>query len=196
MRLSACAPSGSDHRGGGGDRAGHRPTGLRSRPPNFDIVASGPVGFGCAEGAGLPNCTPPFSVISGTAPSSGTHIGGTRDVETREVATPIPTFTDNSIDGNAVVTATNGDKIFIHYSGTSPAPSPDNMGVGHLNDNLKFSITGGTGRFADAPGAGRLTATGAVYYDGRPTIVSSELAGTIDMHNHKSATRPLPCDGP
>jgi hypothetical protein len=57
-----------------------------------------------------------------------------------------------------VVTATNGDQIFIHDTGISPAPSPDSTG------------------------GGRLTATGAVFFDGRPTIVSSELAGTIQMH--------------
>ena len=150
-------------------------------PPNFDIVASGPVGFGCAEGGQFPNCVPFVFLITGTAPAPGTHIGGRATFSTREIATPI-SFTDNSIDGHAVVTATNGDQIFIHYTGISPAPSPDSTGAGHLNDDLAFSITGGTGHFRDARGGGRLTATGAVFFDGRPTIVSSELAGTIQMH--------------
>ena len=34
-------------------------------PPNFDIRASGPVGFDCWEGGGFPNCNPPAFLIFG-----------------------------------------------------------------------------------------------------------------------------------
>ena len=40
-----------------------------------------------------------------------------------------PGFANNSINGHAKVTASNGDQIFIHYCGISPAPSPDAASV-------------------------------------------------------------------
>lgn len=151
--------------------------------PNFDIVTSGPVSFGCAYGGVFPACDPLVFLISGTAPASGMPIGSDGTFTTNEHATPI-SATENQIDGHAVLTAQNGDEIHIHYEGTSPAPTPDETGVGHLNDDLPFTITGGTGRYSDAEGEGRLIATGPVYYDGRPTIVASELKGTIRIHDH------------
>jgi hypothetical protein len=157
-------------------------------PPNFDVKAKGAVDFGCANAADpFPVClNPPAFAITGTAPASGPHVGGKATFSTREIATPIPPdFTQNSIEGNAMVTATNGDQIFIHYFGTSPAPNPDPAtGIGQLNDNLTFEITGGTGRFEDARGSGKLVATGDVFFDARPTVVDSELSGTIKMHAH------------
>ena len=149
---------------------------------NFDITANGAVGFDCWEGGGFPNCDPPIYRIFGTAPASGTFIGKQATFETVEKATPeAPSYTQNSIDGHATVTRRNGDKLFIHYTGLSPAPAPDASGVGHLDDDLAFVIEGGTGRFENATGSGRLTATGDVYYDARPTVVSSELKGTINL---------------
>jgi hypothetical protein len=150
--------------------------------PNFRITASGPVGFDCWEGGGFPNCDPMIFKIFGTAPAKGTFIGQNATFETVEKATPQPpTYADNEVDGHAVVTRRNGDKLYIHYNGLSPAPSADETGVGHLNDDLGFVIEGGTGRFENATGSGRLTATGNVYYDARPTVVESELTGTINL---------------
>jgi hypothetical protein len=149
---------------------------------NFDITASGPVGFDCWEGSGFPNCNPPIFKIFGTAPATGTFVGKNATLETTEKATPQPpTYQQNEVDGHAVVTRKNGDKLNIHYNGLSPAPSPDDTGVGHLADDLEFVIEGGTGRFENATGSGRLTATGDVYYDARPTVVSSEFKGTITL---------------
>jgi len=153
-----------------------------ARQTDFLITASGPVGFDCWEGSGFPNCDPPIFKIFGTAPATGNFIGRNATFETVEKATPQPpTYMQNDIDGHAVVTRKNGDKLNIHYTGLSPAPSPDDTGVGHLNDDLEFVIEGGTGRFENATGSGRLTATGDVYYDERPTVVSSQLKGTITL---------------
>jgi len=149
---------------------------------NFRITASGPVGFDCWEGGGFPNCNPMIFKIFGTAPAQGTFIGKEGTLESTEKATPEPpTYQQNSIDAQAVVTRKNGDKLFIHYGGFSPAPSPDETGVGHLNDDLEFTVEGGTGRFENATGGGRLTATGDVFYDERPTVVSSVLEGKITL---------------
>ena len=155
-------------------------------PPNFDIFATGPVGFGCAFGGTFPSaCTGFAFAITGDAPAHGTHVGDDARFKTVEIATPIfPAFVNNNIDGHATVTAANGDRLSIHYCGISPAPVPDATGVGHLNDNLVFDITGGTGHFSNATGNGHLTAGGDVFFDARPTIVSSELKGTITMQTH------------
>jgi hypothetical protein len=156
-------------------------------PPNFDIFAKGAVGFGCANPAdAFPVCVnPPAFAITGDAPAYGTHVGLDARFQTVEIATPMPPdFANNSINGHAMITVSGGDQLFIHYCGISPAPSPDATGVGHLNDNLVFDITGGTGRFSNASGNGRLTATGDVFFDARPTIVSSQLRGTITMQTH------------
>src|SRR5262245_50742630 len=109
---------------------------------NFDIVTSGPVGFDCAYGGVFPACDPMVFAITGSAPASGDPIGSGGTFSTRELATPI-SATENQIDGTAVLTAPDGDEIHIHYEGTSPAPNPDETGVGHLNDDLTFKITGG-----------------------------------------------------
>ena len=157
--------------------------------PNFDVFATGPVGFGCAFGGVFPNaCTGFAFAITGDAPAHGTHVGDDAHFKTVEIATPtFPTFVNNSIDGHATVTGSNGDQLSIHYCGISPAPVPDATGVGHLNDNLVFDITGGTGHFSNATGNGHLTAGGDVFFDARPTVVSSELKGTITMQTHGAA---------
>jgi hypothetical protein len=81
-------------------------------------------------------------------------------------------------------TASNGDQINIHYYGSTGALFPDQNGEAQLHDDLAFDITGGTGHFAAASGHGRLTAGGTVYFYPRPTIVTSELKGTIYMHSN------------
>jgi hypothetical protein len=164
-------------------------TAAASSPTNFDIFANGPVGFGCAFGGVFPTGCVGFAfAITGDAPAYGTHVGDDARFATREIATPMfPTFTHNSIDGHGTVTADNGDQIFIHYCGISPAPAPDATGVGHLNDDLVFDITGGTGHFSDVSGNGHLTAHGDVFFDARPTIVAAELKGTITMQTHGAA---------
>ncbi len=149
-------------------------------PPSFDIHAKGAVSFGCLKGGGFPKCKPFIYVISGKAPASGAPVGANATFSTHEVATPI-SATKNHISAYASITAADGDKVDIHYYGTSPAPAADQTGVGHLNDNLLFTIIGGTGRFRNARGSGRLIAGGAVYYTARPTVVSSELTGTIKL---------------
>jgi hypothetical protein len=148
-------------------------------PPNFSLsIANGPIAFGCWAQGVFPACTPLSFSITGTALASGTLVGANATFSTVEQATPI-SQTQNSIDGHATVIATDGDELFIHYSGTSPAPVPDSTGAAQLNDNLPFTITGGTGLFAGAAGSGRLISTGVVYFDARPSAVSAEYTGTI-----------------
>jgi hypothetical protein len=147
-------------------------TGARpADPPNFHIVASGPVDF-----VFEPVPCGGFR-ITGSAAASGTHIGDASTFATSECARPDFVTGVNHVDGHAVVTADNGDQLFIHYFGDSPAP---NLVTGDFHDDLAFAITGGTGHFSTAGGGGRLTAHGNIYQV--PTIVSSQLDGTIDTH--------------
>jgi hypothetical protein len=153
-------------------------------PTNFDIHDSGAVGFNFAD----PTCPGGLRIFGvAPAPAFGTHIGDVGDGATlaiSECATPSSNPLINNIDGNATVTASNGDQINIHYYGPTGALFPDQNGEAQLHDDLAFDITGGTGHFADASGHGRLTAGGTVYFYPRPTIVTSELKGTISMHSH------------
>jgi hypothetical protein len=150
-----------------------RPTSQLTEP-NFDISTSGPVTF-VEEQAPCGGYR-----ITGTADAAGTHIGDRATFATNECAQPNFQTGVNQVDGQAVVTATDGDQIFIHYHGQSPAPLPKEYGGdGSFHDDLSFDITGGTGRFADASGGGRLTADGNIY--DVPTVVKSRLQGTIAM---------------
>jgi hypothetical protein len=144
-------------------------TPLRS-PPNFDVVASGPVGYYVD-----PIACPGGSVITATSPARGTHIGGKGSLTAHECAQPDFAAGLNHIDGEGVLTATDGAKIFYHYGGTAPLPD---FSTGALSEDLAFSITGGTGRFAGASGGGRLRTHGNFYVS-----VTGEFEGTLTMHN-------------
>jgi hypothetical protein len=139
-------------------------------PPNFDVVSSGPVGYYVD-----PSMCPGGSVITATAPASGTHFGGTGTLTAHECAQPDFTTGINHIDGEGVLTATDGAQIFYHYGGTSPLPD---FATGALSEELVFSITGGTGRFAGASGGGRLRTHGNFYVS-----VTGEFEGTLTLRS-------------
>jgi hypothetical protein len=136
-------------------------------PPNFHVVAPGSVGFAFE----------PFPCggfrITGLAPASGTEIGDNGTLAATECSRPDGAV--NHVDGQAVVTATGGDQIFIHYFGDSPPA--DSNGVFH--EELSFTITGGTGHFEGSTGGGRLTTDGVINFFG-PTIATAHYDGTIE----------------
>ena len=133
----------------------------------FEIVTSGPVDY-APEADGFR--------ITGSATASGTGIGESGLFTTSELARPDYQTGINHVDGEAVVRASDGDELYIHYFGESPVP---NMETGDFADDLQFAITGGTGQFQGATGSGRLTAHGNV--NDRPCIVESHLEGTIEL---------------
>ena len=73
---------------------------------------------------------------------------------------------------NASLTAANGDKVFLVYF----FPSNDNAS-GKYALSGKYTITGGTGRFAGASGEGSYTAEGT--YLVFPGAVSGQYAGSL-----------------
>jgi hypothetical protein len=138
-------------------------------PPNFDVVSTGPVGFGID-----PIACPGGFVITGNAPASGTHIGGEGTLTTRECAQPDFVNGVNHVDGDGVITSTDGAQLFYHYGGTAPLP---NIVTGTVGEVLSYTITGGTGRFAGASGGGVLSSHGNFF-----VTVTAELTGTLKLH--------------
>ena len=142
--------------------------GERQGPPNFKVSASGPVGFLVD-----PVACPGGAVVTATStPTSGTHLGGKATLDARECATPVAGV--NHVDGQGTFTSTDGAQIFFHYGGTSPLPD---FATGEIAEQLTFSITGGTGRFAGATGGGVLRTHGNFFVS-----VTGEYDGTIKLH--------------
>ena len=86
-----------------------------------------------------------------SAAGTSTHLGKT--VMTARHCTPSG---DNFGPGTMVLTAANGDEVWIEYFGSAPFPGP---GVTVIKASFTFEIIGGTGRFANADGAGTMTAS-------------------------------------
>jgi hypothetical protein len=145
------------------------PASVQGAGPNFHIVAPGPVSF-----AFEPVPCGGFR-ITGLAPATGTHVGSKGTMRANECSRPDGPI--NHVDGQAVVTATGGDEIAIHYFGDAPAADAS----GAIHEDLTFVITGGTGHFDGATGGGRLTTNGVINFFG-PTIVTAHLDGTIRLH--------------
>ena len=135
----------------------------------FDIRSAGPVAFDWVEEKSAYK-------ITGSADASGEPIGDQASFTTEEWASPDYTTGVNHVDGHAVVKASSGDEVHIHYFGDSPAPD---MTTGNFADDLRFEITGGTGQFDSASGSGRLTAHGNI--NENPCVVSSHLEGSIEV---------------
>jgi hypothetical protein len=140
-------------------------------PPNFKVSTSGPVDFGAADPV---TCPSGFVITSPPAPASGTHIGGKGTFSAHECATPDYTAGINHVKGEGTFTSTDGAQIFFDYGGTSPLPD---ITTGLISEQLEFSITGGTGRFAGASGGGVLRTHGNFYVS-----VTGEYDGTIKLH--------------
>src|SRR4051794_40214887 len=138
------------------------------QPPNFSVVASGPVGFGVD-----PAACPGGFVITAVSPARGTHIGGKGSLNATECATPDFVHGVNNVSGTGVLTSTDGAQLFYTYGGTAPLP---NLVTGAIGEDLAFSITGGTGRFAGASGGGRLRTHGDFYVS-----VTGEFDGTLRL---------------
>ena len=59
-------------------------------------------------------------------------------------------------DGDMTLVAANGDKVYWEYEGGGPMPTY----IGQVYDvSVKYTIVGGTGRFARASGGGDMTVT-------------------------------------
>jgi hypothetical protein len=108
-------------------------------------------------------------VAAGSA--TGTEVGSGSWNDTEFAA-----FTASGLDinGTLTLTAANGDELFVQYHATTPFPDA----TGAIHPVGTFTITGGTGRFANATGGGTLAADGNV---ANPATTAT-LDGTIDLH--------------
>jgi len=68
---------------------------------------------------------------------------------------PTPAGTDIT-GGKMAMVASNGDEVWIAYTGDAPYPIPGVPST--ILVDVDFTITGGTGRFASASGGGEMTA--------------------------------------
>lgn len=92
------------------------------------------------------------------------HLGR---VTVDDTGTVTPTgATSFNISGSGVTTAANGDKLFLSFTGSGTIDA-----TGNTQGQTTWTITGGTGRFADASGTGSGPFTGS--------IVTSTLSGSF-----------------
>jgi hypothetical protein len=78
------------------------------------------------------------------------------------------------VDGHGIMTAANGDQIFIHYTANTAVPDANNQ----IHPRGSYSIEGGNGRFAGATGSGDLAVDGTAN-DGETAVFD----GTIVIAN-------------
>jgi hypothetical protein len=109
--------------------------------PNHAIPFKGSVDFTATSGTVLPDGSI-FATVVGTG--QVTHMGRVTADGTGVI------HVDLTASGTRVLTAANGDQVFLSTEGTFASFFPPTSGVG------TFTITGGTGRFMNATGGGNL----------------------------------------
>ena len=110
----------------------------------FKGVLTGEVWFTPGGELGLPpNPNPPFLYTVSEATGDVSHLGYT------EMAGVHPAATDFA--GQMVLTAANGDKVYVDYVGVGPNPQPGVPATLRVTSHWTFA--GGTGRFEDASGS-------------------------------------------
>ena len=97
---------------------------------------------------------------------NATHLG--RYTEHVTMVINIPTL---SSTGAATFTAANGDTLLATVAGQATRTSPTTLSIVEV-----YTITGGTGRFADATGSFTLTST----VEQTTGVSSGKFSGTID----------------
>ena len=90
---------------------------------------------------------PPLLRLRITATGTASHLGQTTAISypTIDFRTPPPFH----VSGTQVMTAANGDQVFVSFTGYSFPPDAN----GVIVITASNTITGGTGRFADATGS-------------------------------------------
>jgi|SRR4051794_32917634 hypothetical protein len=110
---------------------------------------------------------PPTRFLDRKGTGTATHLG--RYTEHVVMQINLPTL---SSTGAATFTAANGDTLNTSVVGQATRTSPTTLAIVET-----YTITGGTGRFADATGTFRLEAT----LDQATGASTGKLSGTIDQ---------------
>ena len=108
----------------------------------------------------------PTRFVDRQGTGTATHLG--RYTEHVLVQVNIPTMTST---GTATFTAANGDTLFASVAGQATRTSPTTLSIVEV-----YTITGGTGRFADATGSFTLDST----VDQVTGVSSGTFSGAID----------------
>jgi len=117
--------------------------------------------------------SPPLYAGHATATGNVSHLGkstltvdGQSSIDSDGNIVPVPGT------WSATLTAANGDKVFLSYH----YPANDNA-AGKYTLAGQYTITGGTGRFAEATGEGTYSAEGT--YSVLPGVVNGQFAGSL-----------------
>lgn len=125
--------------------------------------------------------------ITTFVPDASCPIGLRTDTAATGTASHLGKFTYTSshcsgvtFAGEQTMVAANGDKLFADYQSTGPPVFPPTEVGTVYAVRTAFTITGGTGRFADATGGGLMTAHLTFMGFGVPVWpVTFEWSGTI-----------------
>ncbi|MGE5754600.1 MAG: hypothetical protein ACM35G_02620, partial [Planctomycetaceae bacterium] len=72
-------------------------------------------------------------------------------------------------DGRATITAANGDQLDLRFTGLG------DLTANGFNDTFRYTITGGTGRFAGASGGGNIDSTN------EPHTIPTQVPFLLDL---------------
>jgi len=103
---------------------------------------------------------------------SGTHIGN-GDWVSGECLDSFSRPGIILVHGHGVITAADGDQLFVDYDVTTPVPDA----TGAIHASGTYTIVGGTGRFAGSTGSGTTVADGNVF----AFTATDTLDGTIHL---------------
>lgn len=140
-----------------------------ARPFHGTIVGGGDV---------APNLDCPIGLETlSWATGTTTHLGLTAMASVH--CTPNPPFGESPgpITGGALtLTAANGDTLTASYAGTVDPVMPVEGAL--LGGHVVATVTGGTGRFADATGSFDMTFEGVLHFE-TPMVITWVLQGAI-----------------
>jgi hypothetical protein len=122
--------------------------------------------------------------VESTATGQLSHFGRVVVTEshTTEILASSGYQTTVVLDGEATVTAANGDQLLLSFIGTGVRT------INGFNDTLLYEVVGGTGRFARASGSGQILSSdkgvSAPFVDGRGHLVQTapfvfDLSGVL-----------------
>jgi hypothetical protein len=122
--------------------------------------------------------------VESTATGQLSHLGRVALTEshTTEILASTGYQTTVVLDGEATVTAANGDQLFLSFMGAGVRT------INGFNDTFLYEVVGGTGRFAGASGTGPILSSdkgvSAPFVDGRGHLVETspfvfDLSGVL-----------------
>ena len=143
-----------------------QPSATAASPRPFKADFSG-------QAAITPTATPGVLAGAGSGSGRATHLGQVSVSVTEIIDLTSPTGVISLRDGRMIMVAANGDELHWNYTATGTPPDA----AGDVRFSGTFVITGGTGRFGSATGAGTFEGIGNVF----TFMASFSYSGTISI---------------